>query len=216
MDDLKKHITKLREDFTKGVLNETNVNSDPSKQFENWLSQAVEAAIPEVQAMTLSTVSEDNKPSSRIVYLREFENDSFWFYGNYESRKAKQLANNPNASLNFFWPFLERQIRIEGTVSLCDAAHSDNYFNNRPLESQIGAWASAQSSVLSSRNELEEKLNHFKEQFENKPVHRPPYWGGWVLKANYYEFWQGRKSRLHDRICYASENDSWKIMRIAP
>ena len=216
MDDLKKHITKLREDFTKGVLNETNVNSDPSKQFENWLSQAVEAAIPEVQAMTLSTVSEDNKPSSRIVYLREFENDSFWFYGNYESRKAKQLANNPNASLNFFWPFLERQIRIEGTVSLCDAAHSDNYFNNRPLESQIGAWASAQSSVLSSRNELEEKLNHFKKQFENKPVHRPPYWGGWVLKANYYEFWQGRKSRLHDRICYASENDSWKIMRIAP
>ena len=216
MDDLKKHITKLREDFTKGVLNETNVNSDPSKQFEDWLSQAVKAAIPEVQAMTLSTVSEDNKPSSRIVYLREFENDSFWFYGNYESRKAKQLANNPNASLNFFWPFLERQIRIEGTVDLCDAAHSDNYFNNRPLESQIGAWASAQSSVLSSRNELEEKLNHFKKQFENKPVHRPPYWGGWVLKANYYEFWQGRKSRLHDRICYASENDSWKIMRIAP
>jgi pyridoxamine 5'-phosphate oxidase len=216
MDDLNKHINKLREDFTKGVLNETDVNVDPSKQFEHWLAQAVEAAIPEVQAMTLSTVSEDNKPSSRIVYLREFENGNFWFYGNYESRKAKQLAANPHASLNFFWPSLERQIRIEGTVSICDAAHSDNYFNHRPLESQLGAWASAQSSVLSSRTELEEKLNHFEKQFENKAVQRPPYWGGWVLKANYYEFWQGRKSRLHDRICYSLENTGWEVSRIAP
>jgi pyridoxamine 5'-phosphate oxidase len=216
MDDLNKHINKLREDFTKGVLNETDVDADPSKQFERWLAQAVEAAITEVQAMTLSTVSEDNKPSSRIVYLREFENGNFWFYGNYESRKAKQLATNPNASLNFFWPLLERQIRIEGTVSICDATHSDNYFNHRPLESQLGAWASAQSSVLSSRQELEEKLNFFKKQFENKAVQRPPYWGGWVLKANYYEFWQGRKSRLHDRICYSLENNGWEVSRIAP
>lgn len=216
MDDLKKHITRLREDFTKGVLNETDVNQNPFKQFEFWLAEAVEANIPEVQAMTLSTVSSDQKPSSRIVYLREFENGNFWFYGNYESRKARQLAANPNASLNFFWPQLERQIRIEGTVSLCDAAHSDNYFNNRPFESQIGAWASAQSSTLSSRQELEDNLSRYKKAFENKPVQRPPYWGGWVLTANYYEFWQGRKSRLHDRICYEQENTNWKIIRIAP
>lgn len=216
MDDLKKHITRLREDFTKGVLNEMEVHPEPFKQFETWLGEAVKAQTPEVQAMTLSTVSQDNKPSSRIVYLREFENNCFWFYGNYGSRKAQQLAVNPNASLGFFWPLLERQIRIEGTVSLCDDSRSDAYFNNRPYESQIGAWASLQSSALSSRNELEDKLQHYKKQFENQPVPRPPYWGGWVLKANYYEFWQGRKSRLHDRICYSSENTIWKIKRIAP
>ena len=216
MDDFKSHITKLREDFTKGSLSKSDVNLEPHLQFEFWLKQAVEAQITEVQAMTLSTVSLDNKPSSRIVYLREFDKGLFWFYGNYESRKAKQLANNPNASLNFFWPQLERQIRIEGEVTLCDAAHSDNYFNGRPLESKIGAWASAQSSVLSSRNELEKQVDFFKKEFENKIVSRPPYWGGWVLKANYYEFWQGRKSRLHDRVCYNLENNVWLISRIAP
>lgn len=216
MDDLKKHITKLREDFTKGTLSESDVNQLPHLQFEHWLKQAVEAEVPEVQAMTLSTVSADNKPSSRIVYLREFENNCFWFYGNYESRKGKQLANNSNAALNFFWPQLERQIRIEGVVEICDDSHSDNYFNNRPFESQIGAWASAQSSPLSSRQELEDKLAHYKKEFENKTVVRPPVWGGWVLKANYYEFWQGRKSRLHDRICYSIENNAWKISRLAP
>ncbi|MCC6369643.1 MAG: pyridoxamine 5'-phosphate oxidase [Bacteroidia bacterium] len=216
MDDLKKHITKLREDFTKGPLTELDVNALPHLQFEHWLKQAVDAQVPEVQAMTLSTVSEDNKPSGRIVYLREFENNSFWFYGNYESRKGKHLAANTNAALTFFWPQLERQIRIEGEVEICDAMHSDNYFNARPLESQIGAWASAQSSKLASRQELEDKLALYKKEFENKTVVRPPSWGGWVLKANYYEFWQGRKSRLHDRIVYEPAGNLWKIKRLSP
>lgn len=216
MDDFKKRITKLREDFTKGVLNEADVNNNPFVQFETWLKQAVEAQVPEVQAMTLSTVSDENKPASRVVYLREFENGNFIFYGNYQSRKAKHLAQNPNASLNFFWPMLERQIRIEGTVSLCPGSYSDNYFNNRPFESQLGAWASPQSNVIKSRAELDEKLEHFKKEFSPTTIKRPPYWGGWMLKANYYEFWQGRKSRLHDRICYQQVNNTWQISRIAP
>jgi pyridoxamine 5'-phosphate oxidase len=216
MDDLKDYISRLREDFTKGTLDESSVSKDPFQQFEQWLKQAVEAQILEVQAMTLSTVSEEGKPSSRIVYLREFENGRFWFYGNYESRKGKQLAANPNACINFFWPQLERQIRIEGTVTIGDAQHSDNYYNKRPQESQIGAWASPQSTPLKSRSELEARVDHFKNKFNQTPIARPPYWGGWILNANYYEFWQGRKSRLHDRICYRLADDKWQISRLAP
>ncbi len=216
MDDLRSHISKLREDFTKGVLNESDVNKSPALQFENWLQEAMRAMVPEVQAMTLSTVSENNKPSSRIVYLREFENNTFIFYGNYSSKKGKHLKHNPSACLSFFWPELERQIRIEGTVTTCDTLISDSYFNSRPLESKLGAWASQQSEKLLSRQELEEMVEHYKKQFENKKVLRPPYWGGWVLKANYYEFWQGRKSRLHDRICYALEENNWIVSRLSP
>lgn len=216
MDDLKKHITKLREDFTKGTLSKSEVNKNPALQFETWLKEAVEAQIPEVQAMTLSTVSSENTPSSRIVYLREFEANNFWFYGNYDSRKAKQLKENPNACLNFFWPQLERQIRIEGSVILCDNSFSDNYFNGRPVDSRIGSWASPQSAILQSRKELEDRVENFKKEFEGKEIQRPPYWGGWILKANYYEFWQGRKSRLHDRICYSLDNSTWNIKRLAP
>lgn len=216
MDDLKKHITKLREDFTKGALSKSEVNKNPAFQFETWLKEAVEAQIPEVQAMTLSTVSPENTPSSRIVYLREFDSNNFWFYGNYDSRKAKQLKQNPNACLNFFWPQLERQIRIEGSVILCDNSFSDNYFNGRPVDSKIGSWASPQSTVLQSRKELEDRVENFKKEFEGKEIQRPPYWGGWILKANYYEFWQGRKSRLHDRICYSLDNSTWNIKRLAP
>lgn len=216
MDELKKHIVKLREDFTKSALDESELREQPGLQFEAWLSEAVKAEVPEVQAMTLSTVSDQHKPSSRVVYLREFENDCFWFYGNYDSRKANHLNHNPNACLNFFWPQLERQIRIEGVVSKCEEIYSDNYFNARPTESKIGAWASKQSATLSSRKELEAAVEQFRLQFAGQDIKRPPYWGGWMLKANYYEFWQGRKSRLHDRLCYTFENNQWKISRIAP
>jgi len=200
----------------KGAFSENDAQSHPFEQFTRWLHQAVEAQVPEVQAMTLSTVSENNRPSSRIVYLREFDNNNFWFYGNYSSRKGQHLAANPHACLNFFWPQLERQIRIEGSVTIADAAHSDNYFNARPRESQLGAWASPQSKTLSSREELTALLKKAETSFHNQAVSRPPHWGGWVLNANYYEFWQGRKSRLHDRICYLPQNDSWKLERLAP
>lgn len=216
MDDLKKHITKLREDFTKGSLKESEVNKEPSLQFELWLQEAVVSGVPEVQAMNLATVSSDGKPSSRIVYLREFNSDKFWFYTNYNSKKSTELLVKPFAAVTFFWPELERQIRIEGLVEKADASASDNYYNARPYESQLGAWASDQSKKLNSREELENKLEELKTRFSPETIHRPDFWGGFVLKANYYEFWQGRKSRLHDRITYELETNKWKISRLSP
>lgn len=216
MDNLEEHIARLREDFTKDILLESNVKHDPAAQFHLWLQQAVAAQVPEVQAMNLATVSKEGKPSSRIVYLREFDSNAFSFYTNYNSRKSKQLENNPNASLVFFWPELERQIRIEGMVEKAPKAQSDAYFNARPYESKIGAWASGQSSVLASRKTLEDNVEELKKQMSPEAIQRPEFWGGFVLKANYYEFWQGRKSRLHDRIFYKLEAGSWKTGRLAP
>lgn len=216
MSNLREEIKKLREDFMKHTLSEADVKKNPFEQFELWLGQAVESKVREVQAMVLSTVSPAGRPSSRIVYLREFDNNHFWFYGNYNSKKASHLATNENASLNFFWPTLERQIRIEGTVVKCDSMHSDHYFYNRPRESQIGAWASHQSSALKSREELEKLVEQYTKEFEGKDVPRPEFWGGWVLRADYYEFWQGRKSRLHDRISYTLNDKDWLIQRLAP
>lgn len=216
MDDLRNHIIKLREDFTKGTLNETDVASEPFIQFSIWLQQAVESKIPEVQAMNLATVSENGRPSSRIVYLREFENNHFSFYTNYNSRKGKEIQKNPNAALTFFWPELERQIRIEGKVQKASSEQSDAYFNNRPYDSKIGAWASEQSNALSSRKELERRLDDLKNRFSPETIKRPEFWGGFILNANYYEFWQGRKSRLHDRICYELKNEKWSIERLSP
>ncbi len=216
MSSLRDEIKKLREDFTKGTLNDTAVNPDPFQQFELWLSQAVEAKIPEVQAVTLSTVSPEGKPASRIVYIREFENNQFWVYTNYNSRKAKDMLQNPNISLTFFWPDLERQIRIEGTVKKADKEKSDTYFKNRPRESQLGAWASNQSGVLKNREELETAVETIRNKFEGKDVPRPEFWGGFEITATYYEFWQGRKSRLHDRISYSNEKGNWIIKRLAP
>lgn len=208
-------LKHLREDFMKGTLNESDVNPDPMEQFNVWFQQANESHMPEAQAMTLATV-EDNKPSARIVYLRKIHNNKFWFYGNYESRKGRSLDKNPNACINFFWPELQRQIRIEGTVKRATEDNSDNYFSLRPVESKLGAWASNQSSKLKSRKELEDKLESFRLKFDGKDVPRPPHWGGWILKANYYEFWQGGISRLHDRICYELKGENWDISRLSP
>lgn len=216
MDHLREQILKLREDFTKGTLSEGDVNKSPCLQFEKWLAQALESQVSEIQATTLSTVSPEGKPASRIVYLREFENDQYWFYGNYNSKKAQHMEKNANVALNFFWPDLQRQIRIEGTVIKCHPNNSDSYFNGRPYESKIGSWASDQSGELSSREELINKVEELKNKFTPETIKRPDFWGGWILKANYYEFWQGRKSRLHDRIAYVLENSQWKIKRLAP
>ncbi len=169
MDELLKHIAKLREDFTFGELDEKDIEHNPFFQFEKWMLEAVAYKVPEVQAMQLSTISDNRKPSTRIVYLREFKNHQFTFYGNYDSRKGKELALNPNASLNFFWPQLERQIRIEGTVKTASAEASDNYFNARPRESQIGAWASHQSEKIKNRKELEEQILFTKLNSKTKP-----------------------------------------------
>jgi pyridoxamine 5'-phosphate oxidase len=215
MTDHNEFIDKKRADFTKGTLTETDVERDPFDQFEHWLKQAIDAEVPELQAMSLSTIY-DNKPSSRIVYLRKLTGNKFWFYGNYDSKKGKSLEQNPNAAVNFFWPELQRQVRIEGAIKKATVDNSDNYFASRPRESQIGAWASSQSNKLTSREELETKLKELEQKFEGKEIPRPPHWGGWVLKANYYEFWQGRPSRLHDRICFELTDNGWDIFRLAP
>ncbi|WP_317899050.1 pyridoxamine 5'-phosphate oxidase [Aurantibacillus circumpalustris] len=216
MDELKNHITKLREDFTKGTLSEADVSTDPFLQFTYWLQQAVDSKIPEVQAANLATVSSEGKPSSRIVYLREFEKNNFSFYTNYNSRKAKDLEQNPHTCLTFFWPELERQVRIEGKVEKTSAAQSDAYFNARPYDSKVGAWSSEQSNLLFSRGELEIKIEEIKKLYNPETIKRPDFWGGYILKANYYEFWQGRKSRLHDRISYRLQNNNWLISRLSP
>lgn len=216
MEELSAHIRMLREDFSHGKLDESHLLPDPHQQFEMWLKQALEAKITEVQAMTLSTVSAEGQPSSRIVYLREFDATGFCFYTNYESEKAEHIAVNPLVSLNFFWKELERQVRIEGRVEKVSQQQSEQYFDGRPYESKIGAWASAQSQVLSSRQELENKIAELKNQMSPESIIKPEFWGGYRVKASCFEFWQGRHSRLHDRLRYTLENNNWNINRLSP
>ncbi|MDI1354062.1 MAG: pyridoxamine 5'-phosphate oxidase [bacterium] len=216
MNHLNEKIFQLRQDFMKGVLSEKDITPDPSELFALWLQQAVAAQIEEFQAMGLSTVSVDGKPSSRIVYLREFDNNQFCFYTNYHSRKAEEIENNSHAGILFFWKELERQIRIEGVLEKAPTAQSDAYFDARPYESKVGAWASHQSHILSSRTELEKRMEELKKQHPPETIKRPEFWGGYILKANYYEFWQGRKSRLHDRISFERNETGWNTCRLSP
>jgi pyridoxamine 5'-phosphate oxidase len=216
MSGVNEHISKLREDFMKGQLSETAIASLPQLQFENWMKEAVEAKVDEAQAFNLATVSADHKPSSRIVYLREFSENTFYFYTNYQSHKALDIEANPHVCATFFWPELERQIRIEGIARFADKAKSDAYFQVRPAGSKLGAWSSPQSKVIANREALEDLVNQTTQTFEGKEIPRPEFWGGYVVEANYYEFWQGRKSRLHDRIAFRKEEENWKIERLAP
>lgn len=217
MSHVNQHISQLREDFTKGELLENSVKSTPDLQFEKWMQEAIDAKVNEVPACNIATVSKENKPSARIVYLREFSDNQFYFYTNYESRKAQHIEENQFVALTFFWPELERQIRIEGFVlKKAEAEKSDAYFNARPQDSKIGAWSSPQSKVLNGREELNQYIEQNKTKFENKEIPRPEFWGGYIIQATYYEFWQGRKNRLHDRIAYTLENNNWKIERLAP
>ena len=217
MEDSDKSVYNIRHDFEKSSLNENEAEQFPALQFEKWMNDAINSTIPEVMAMTLSTVNKEGKPSGRILYLREYGNDNYAFFTNYQSRKANDLIHNPNACLTFFWREMERQIRIEGTVEFHSKEASDNYFYSRPHYSKIGAWSSPQSSVLKNREELENLVTEFDKRYATEDVPRPVYWGGYTLKANYYEFWQGRKSRLHDRIAYTlTDNNNWKIERLAP
>ena len=216
MDELEEKIKKLREDFSKGTLTEHEIEAAPSLQFKKWMQHAAESRVPELQAMTLSTAGADGRPSARVVYLREFGEDKFWFYTNYNSKKVRELIENPYASFTFFWPQLERQVRIEGKVEKADAQHSDAYYDLRPFESRVGAWASNQSGELKSREELEQKVEQLKKKFTPETIRRPVFWGLMIIKEYYYEFWQGLKSRLHERITYTLKNNNWKITRIAP
>jgi pyridoxamine 5'-phosphate oxidase len=217
MEHLRDYIHQLRHDFSKLTLDETMVNGNPLLQFETWFKAAVDAEVNEPNAMAVSTVNPAGRPSSRIVLLRNFDENGFVFYTNYNSRKGHDIAANPQAALLFFWPELERQVRIEGRLSLQTAADSDSYFASRPRSSRLGAWTSPQSSKISSRMVIDTELAAMDKRFENADVPRPEWWGGYVLQPDYYEFWQGRESRLHDRICYEKDGaGNWLTARLAP
>ncbi|MFL5810765.1 MAG: pyridoxamine 5'-phosphate oxidase [Flavisolibacter sp.] len=210
-------ITSLRRDYSSQSLLETDVAAHPVDQFEIWWKQAMKSEMVEVNAMTLATASNDGMPAARIVLLKGFDRNGFLFYTNYQSYKGMQLEENPKACLVFFWKELERQVRITGLVKKLESSQSDEYFLSRPTASQVGAWASPQSQVIKSRNWLDEEYLKFAEQFKQQKLSRPRHWGGYIVQPVIIEFWQGRPSRLHDRIQYTlNENGSWKIERLAP
>lgn len=209
-------LFNLREDFSQTKLNEADVLPDPSDMFEVWLSEAIERMVKEPNAMNLATVGLDLKPSSRIVLLKQFRREGFVFFTNYGSKKAKQLAENPQCALNFTWLELERQIRIEGYAEKVSAQESDSYFEVRPINSRLGAWASPQSEIIPDRDYLNKLLAEYNRKFEGQEVVRPENWGGYIIRPTLFEFWQGRSSRLHDRIQYKLSDEGWIINRLAP
>ena len=210
-------IADLRKDYALHSLSEKDVAVNPFVHFSAWWQQATQAAIDEVNAMTLSTIAANGYPESRIVLLKGYDEKGFVFFTNYESAKGVQLKVQPQCSLLFFWKELERQIRVEGTVEKVSAEESDRYFNSRPASSRIGAWASPQSAVIENRLVIEQNVERYSSIFANDSIERPDHWGGYIVKPTSIEFWQGRSSRLHDRIRYVLENSaSWKVERLAP
>jgi pyridoxamine 5'-phosphate oxidase len=198
------------------ALDQGNIDRDPIKQFKIWYDAAVGAAIPETDAVTLATANRDGRPSARIVLLKSFDDSGFVFYTNYNSRKAKELDENPRASLVAYWAPIKRQVRIDGTVEKVSAAESDEYFQSRPLGSRVGAWASNQSEAVKNREVLEQRYAEFSERF-GEDVPRPPHWGGFRIRPETIEFWQGRDNRLHDRLRYRRQEDgSWLLERLSP
>jgi pyridoxamine 5'-phosphate oxidase len=208
-------LAAIRRDFTSDGLKETNLAADPFGQFAAWMDDALKADVLDPNAMTVSTVGADNKPSARIVLLKGFDANGFVFFTNYESKKGTDLINNPFTVFHFFWPQLNRQVAIYGRVEKASRAESEKYFNSRPVYSRLAAWASAQSSEIASREVLEKRFDEFREKFGDD-VPLPPFWGGFRLTPEKFEFWQGRQNRLHDRICYLLERDRWKIVRLSP
>lgn len=211
-------LQNLRENYESPILEKEGLKSNPIDQFKIWFEDALKAEVKEPNAMTLATVSEDGKPSARIVLLKGMDEKGFIFYSNYTSRKAKELEENPNAALVFLWLELHRQIRIEGRIEKVSETISKNYFKSRPKGSQIGAWASPQSQVISDRKILETKVVELNKKYEDSDfLPLPDFWGGYRVVPNKIEFWQGQPSRLHDRLKYSKqENGAWKIERLAP
>lgn len=208
-------IAHLRKSYERAELSEDASHADPMRQFAQWFEEARQAEIPEPNAMTLATVGSDLRPSTRIVLIKDFDERGIVWYTNYDSRKGRELAGNPHAALQFHWVELERVVRVEGLVEKVSAAESDAYFASRPLDSRIGAWASPQSQVIEDRAELVTAAAKYGARFLLNPP-RPPHWGGFRLVPERWEFWQGRKSRLHDRLCYRLEQGQWSRVRLAP
>lgn len=209
-------LSEIRKDYTSKSLDISDVRKDPLLQFRAWLDEAIDSEVPEVNAMCLSTLGLNGFPNARIVLLKELDL-GFVFFTNYESEKGQEIASDPKASLTFFWPELERQVRIMGTLEKVSGEESDRYYHSRPMGSQIGAWASPQSKVIADRNELVIRQKELEQRFASEPISRPAHWGGYRLMPVKIEFWQGRPSRLHDRICYQKDSgEAWEITRLAP
>jgi pyridoxamine 5'-phosphate oxidase len=210
-------ISHLRKEYTLAGLAEADLEQNPFDQFKKWFTQAIEADIPEPTSMTLATSTKSGKPSARIVLLKSFDDDGFVFFSNYKSRKGKELSANPYAALVFHWVGLERQVRITGSVKKVSRKESGNYFHSRPAGSRIAAWASKQSEIIESRAVLEEKVVQLTAAYKEAEIPLPPNWGGYRVVPVEIEFWQGRPSRLHDRLCYSRQkNKAWKIERLSP
>jgi len=210
------NIADLRREYQREVLDESHVDADPFVQFTRWFDEALSAQVMEPNAMCLATCTADGHPSARMVLLKGVDHRGFVFYTDYRSRKGVELTDNPRAALCFFWPELERQVRIVGTVQRVSREESEAYFSSRPLPSRMGAWSSRQSSELVSRDALERELAWVQAQFANGKVPLPEHWGGYRVAAEEIEFWQGRPSRLHDRIRYRVDDGQWRFVRLSP
>lgn len=210
-------VESLRREYTRDGISEDSVLNNPIDQFALWFEDALVTGQTDANAMTLSTATPDGKPSSRIVLVKGFDKQGFRFYTNYSSRKGWDLEVNPHAALCFYWPALERQVRIEGTVTKLDREESASYFKSRPRDSKIGAWASEQSSEIAGREKLEERFQTLRDKFEGMEIPLPEKWGGYLLRPAHIEFWQGRAGRLHDRILYTRQDEEgWRISRLSP
>lgn len=209
-------ISDIRKEYMRESLSEGDVELNPFLQFGRWWNEALGAEITEVNAMTLATANAAGKPSARIVLLKGYDEKGFVFFTNYLSRKGQEIAENGQATLLFFWKELERQVRIEGRIEKISAAENDEYFHSRPEGSRIGAWSSPQSSVIKDRTVIEENVRHYTEKFSGGSIPRPEHWGGYRVIPETIEFWQGRPSRLHDRILYTADDTNWIIQRLAP
>ncbi|MDQ3393035.1 MAG: pyridoxamine 5'-phosphate oxidase [Bacteroidota bacterium] len=212
------NIADLRKEYSKKELNLEQVDNSPLQQFKIWFEEAILAEVPEPNAMVLATVSESGKPSARVILLKGITENGFTFFTNYFSKKGNDLKSTAFVAATFFWPQLERQVRLQGWTEKTTDSVSDEYFNSRPRKSQLGAWASPQSNVVENRDYLEKKLLDAEKEFEGSEIPRPPHWGGYIIHPESIEFWQGRPSRLHDRILYTWRKDNfhWKIDRLAP
>jgi len=208
------NIVHHRKSYEKHSLEVEDLKATPDEMLEFWLSEVEE--LHDFNAMVVSSVDASGQPHSRVVLLRGVNEEGLKFYTNYSSHKGQELEQNNKVALNFFWPTVERQVRVEGELHKLSDAESDAYFNSRPRESQIGAWVSPQSSTIDSREVLNERFREYTDKFEGHPVPRPAHWGGYIIRANYYEFWQGRPNRLHDRLTYRLQDGAWKISRMAP